>query len=259
MKPGDQRPGGDARGGKLTIKTRNGHPGRRPKPHLPGAYPGTFVCLSVIDTGIGMDQETVRRPFEPFFGTKQQRDRAWPADCQPVSSGQYTGWNRGQQHTLAGLDISGLSPCCFSGTGGKRRVRSQRARCHLNCRGWASGSWSWRTMRVSAPPSLRCFSRGGYVVFEAANAREAQDHLEREGASSSSHSQPVRWWSCPTRMEVDLVTVDQLLAAKPVILVLDEQRYMDERAQWPPHPRPGIQLPSEAVSVLTSSCLSSER
>ncbi|MBU1138938.1 MAG: response regulator, partial [Proteobacteria bacterium] len=37
----------------------------------PGVSPGPFIELSVSDTGCGMDQQTQRRIFEPYFTTKE--------------------------------------------------------------------------------------------------------------------------------------------------------------------------------------------
>jgi signal transduction histidine kinase len=37
---------------------------------VPGLAAGDFVCISVRDTGCGMDEETLRRASEPFFTTK---------------------------------------------------------------------------------------------------------------------------------------------------------------------------------------------
>jgi CheY-like chemotaxis protein len=34
------------------------------------ARPGLFACLSIADTGCGMDEATLKRLFEPFFTTK---------------------------------------------------------------------------------------------------------------------------------------------------------------------------------------------
>ena len=57
-------------GGVLTVstcrKTVSGHEQTMPLVALPGEY----VCLSVSDTGKGMDPETMAHAFEPFFTTK---------------------------------------------------------------------------------------------------------------------------------------------------------------------------------------------
>jgi signal transduction histidine kinase/CheY-like chemotaxis protein len=57
-------------GGRLVIRTAPlavvlG----RPAPHA-DVPPGSYVVLTVIDTGLGMDPETQQRIFEPFFSTK---------------------------------------------------------------------------------------------------------------------------------------------------------------------------------------------
>jgi len=58
-------------GGRLTLETRNASLDedfcRR---HL-GAVPGNYVLLTVADSGLGMERETVQHIFEPFFTTKE--------------------------------------------------------------------------------------------------------------------------------------------------------------------------------------------
>ncbi|MGX1317426.1 signal transduction histidine kinase/CheY-like chemotaxis protein [Bradyrhizobium sp. USDA 377] len=54
-------------GGKLRISAKARTVERV---HASGLTPGTYVCISVADTGIGMDEETLAHAVEPFFSTK---------------------------------------------------------------------------------------------------------------------------------------------------------------------------------------------
>jgi PAS domain S-box-containing protein len=58
-------------GGLLTIATARVVLPADIATQNPEASPGTFVCLSVEDTGCGMDATTLQHIFEPFFTTKE--------------------------------------------------------------------------------------------------------------------------------------------------------------------------------------------
>jgi PAS domain S-box-containing protein len=87
-------------GGALTISAarESVRPGHRSK--LP---PGQYVRLSVTDTGIGMDQETLTRAIEPFFSTK--------------GIGKGTGLGLSMVHGLASQLDGGLSMSSTPGEG----------------------------------------------------------------------------------------------------------------------------------------------
>jgi PAS domain S-box-containing protein len=58
------------RGGQLTITTKAVVLNEEASKLHSERRPGHFVCLSVADTGVGMDEGTLKRIFEPFFTTK---------------------------------------------------------------------------------------------------------------------------------------------------------------------------------------------
>ena len=60
------------KGGKLTLSTRNVVLDESHARENPGTQAGPHVLLSVIDTGMGMNRETLSHLFEPFFTTKEQ-------------------------------------------------------------------------------------------------------------------------------------------------------------------------------------------
>jgi two-component system, cell cycle sensor histidine kinase and response regulator CckA len=57
-------------GGHLTIETSNEQLDARRVESRPEMVAGDYVRLTVMDTGVGMDAETIAHIFEPFFTTK---------------------------------------------------------------------------------------------------------------------------------------------------------------------------------------------
>ena len=59
-------------GGKLRIQTANAHMDQAYTRTHPGSRVGDYICLSVTDTGTGMDPAILTHIFEPFFTTKER-------------------------------------------------------------------------------------------------------------------------------------------------------------------------------------------
>jgi signal transduction histidine kinase/ActR/RegA family two-component response regulator len=60
-----------ASGGKLTIETASVTLGEDFSARQLGVAPGRYVLLTIADTGVGMNEETLSHIFEPFFTTKK--------------------------------------------------------------------------------------------------------------------------------------------------------------------------------------------
>ena len=59
-------------GGELVIQTENVAFDERAAEGHPGMRPGYYVLLRVMDSGRGMDEQTLGHMFEPFFTTKPE-------------------------------------------------------------------------------------------------------------------------------------------------------------------------------------------
>jgi two-component system cell cycle sensor histidine kinase/response regulator CckA len=59
-------------GGELVLSTQNVELGESYARQHPGALPGSYVKLTVTDTGVGMSEEVLSHLFEPFYTTKEE-------------------------------------------------------------------------------------------------------------------------------------------------------------------------------------------
>jgi PAS domain S-box-containing protein len=157
-------------GGLLTLAAEN----KRVLPDHPQLQPGEYVCLSVADTGNGMDEATLKRAIEPFFSTK--------------GLGKGTGLGLSMAHGLA-LQLGG--------------TLSIHSKLHLGTKvelwlpvstvlpkgsvGVAAARGSVETgkvLLVDDEDAVRSTTADmltelGYTVVQAASAREALDLLEQ--------------------------------------------------------------------------------
>ncbi|HUT35880.1 MAG TPA: ATP-binding protein [Planctomycetota bacterium] len=101
-------------GGTLTVSTENVLVGEKGWPGVPLARPGEWVCLTVSDTGIGMDAATLGHLFEPYFTAKAQGTGLGLALVQRIAR-QHGGWIAVTSHIGSGSSFSLFLPPDRSG------------------------------------------------------------------------------------------------------------------------------------------------
>lgn len=133
------------------------------------ALPGNFICLSVIDTGCGMDSKTLDHIFEPFFTTKEfGRGTGLGLPTVYGIVKQHQGWIQVASEVGQGTAFKVFLPVGDAGLG---RANNQAQRM--------VGSRKPDTiLLVEDEPPLRqlaksILERDGYRVVEAASGPEA--------------------------------------------------------------------------------------
>jgi PAS domain S-box-containing protein len=212
-------------GGKITFKTENVWIGRDYCSDYPLARPGKFVCLTVQDTGIGMDEEMCKHIFEPFFTTKEATGGTGLGLA--VVYGiikQHEGWINVYSSPGQGSTFKIYIPAIASKAEEKKELKESLDEFR------GSGE---RILLVEDEEIIRKLTRmvlvdKGYEVFVAGSANEAISVFERENGEFHLVFCDV---VLPDRSGLRLV--DELLGRRPSLKVLLSSGYTNHKSQWP--------------------------
>jgi PAS domain S-box-containing protein len=211
-------------GGTLTLRTRNVTFGQDCEEEGSDVRPGDFVCISVEDSGSGMDEETIARIFEPFFSTKE-RGKGTGLGLAVVYGivKQHGGWIYTLSTPRMGTTFEIYLPASVDSHA--RSAGSATPELHKEGAGE-------RILVVEDEDSVRDLAtrvlrKCGYSVFEAANVEQALSIFHREdGRFDLIFSDVV----LPDRSGVQLA--DELLGIDPGLRILMSSGHASNRSQW---------------------------
>lgn len=207
------------KGGIIVIKTENAAIDEAYCRVHADARPGNYVRLSVKDTGVGMDRDTLTRIFEPFFTTKGKG--AGTGLGLSVVYGivkQHYGWITVDTAPGQGSTFSIYLPVIPAREGEKKATAPAET---------FQGKGE-RILLVEDEEGVRhstelMLQEIGFTVFSAMNVKEALDLFDREGGNFHLVFSDV---VLPDGNGVELL--DQLTAKKKVPVLL-ASGYTDEK------------------------------
>ncbi|MCD6115974.1 PAS domain S-box protein [bacterium] len=212
-------------GGVLDIKTENVTLEESDIKDIPEARAGSFVCLSVSDTGMGMDKETMQHIFEPFFSTKGVgKGTGLGLSVVYGIMKQHNGWINVDSVPGEGTCFKVYLPSTEQAA--EADVKKKISINEFNGRGK-------KILLVEDEEKVRestCYglNRSGYRVFSAGSAQEAKEvFIKEQGDFNLILSDVV----LPDKSGLELVS--EFLSLNPDLKILISSGYTDQKVRWP--------------------------
>ncbi|HDQ46387.1 MAG TPA: response regulator [bacterium] len=212
-------------GGTFTISTKNIILDEE-SCTMPNARPGRFIRISFEDTGAGMDEETLKRIFEPFYTTKGLgKGTGLGLSVVYGIVQEHEGWVEVTSQPGKGSRFDVFLPALDSRS--EYTIRTRQTRLNL-----FHGNGE-RILVVEDEKNVRDFlaramTRYGYDVTLASSVKEAlMIYKKEEGRFDLLFSDVV----LPDGNGVYLV--DSIASHNPDIRVILCSGYTDHKSQWP--------------------------
>ena len=212
-------------GGQLTIKTENVLFDKHEHTNMSEARPGRFVRICVSDTGGGMDKETIRHIFDPFFSTKTiGKGTGLGLSVIYGIVKQHEGWINVTSIPEQGSTFDIYLPL---GSSEPEETIDQIVPVEELV---GEGK---KVLVVEDEEKVREFTtsglnRNGYVAVGAADAEEAMDVYKRENGQFHMVLSDV---GLPGRSGLDMIA--DLQSFDPNLRVLLISGYTDHESRWP--------------------------
>ncbi|HEY82197.1 MAG TPA: response regulator [Dehalococcoidia bacterium] len=211
-------------GGKITIRTENTILDEKGSAGIAEAKPGEFVCVSITDTGIGMDKETREHIFEPFFTTKAKGEGTGLGLSTVYGIvKQIGGWINVYSEPGQGATFRIYLPTLSDSAEGKSELSKETA-SSPELRGNGERLLLVEDDELIRTATQRLLSETGYTVLSAGSAEEALAIFQREDGDFQLVICDV---VLPDKSGVELA--DQLLALQPELRVILSSGYTDEK------------------------------
>ncbi len=224
-------------GGEITIKTENVPVDKEYCKTYRDARPGKFVCLSIQDTGVGMDQATIERIFEPFFSTKGVgKGSGLGLSVVYGIVKQHEGWINVESSPGNGVIFRIYLPAVFV----RPREKQETSVSLESFKGEGERILLVEDEKFVRDSSTKMLSENGYVVSAVANIQEALDIFEREEGNFDLIFCDV---VLPDGRGPKLV--EWLLKRNPEIRVVFTSGYSREKSNWRAIQKGGYQFLSK--------------
>ncbi|MBN2564857.1 MAG: response regulator, partial [Candidatus Eisenbacteria bacterium] len=234
-------------GGKLTVATRNVTLDSMACATIQDAKPGRFVCLSIEDTGSGIERGVIDQIFEPFFSTKgPTKGTGLGLAVVYGIVRQHGGWINVYSEPGQGTAFKVYLPSITAGA--SKDEATLETEPVQRARGAGQRILLVEDEEAVRELATRALSESGYVVFEAGAAEEALELFRREdGRFDLVFSDVV----LPDKSGIRLI--EDLLDIRPDLQVLVSSGYTDQKSQWPVIQKKGyrfLQKPYSLVDLL---------